>query len=250
MTYIDYLNDFNHWLESNTLPGNAQLLYFKLLNVFNRAGWPEQVRVDTLRLMQMTDSMDKRTVYRARDKLAEAGFITFEKGVKGKPTQFTLQAIGRKNPTESGTQSSTKNGTKRSTKCGTENGTHIKTLDKDLEKDNIPPKSPQGETPHLVGQAETGFGAELQAAFDQWLAYKRERREGYKPTGLQSLMTQIRNAASQHGDSAVVGVIQQSMASGYRGIVFDRLKSRKPEGIAPASSVAPDYKNANKEWSL
>lgn len=46
MTYIDYLNDFNRWLESGNLPGGSQLMYFKLLNVFNRAGWPEYVQVD------------------------------------------------------------------------------------------------------------------------------------------------------------------------------------------------------------
>ena len=52
-TYIDYLNDFNRWLESGNLPGGSQLMYFKLLNVFNRAGWPEYVRVDNLRMMLM-----------------------------------------------------------------------------------------------------------------------------------------------------------------------------------------------------
>ena len=39
MTYLDYLNGFNRWLESGNLPGGSQLMYFKLLNVFNRAGW-------------------------------------------------------------------------------------------------------------------------------------------------------------------------------------------------------------------
>ena len=53
MTYIDYLNDFNRWLESGNLPGGSQLMYFKLLNVFNRAGWPEYVQVDNLRMMLM-----------------------------------------------------------------------------------------------------------------------------------------------------------------------------------------------------
>lgn len=193
----------------------------------------------------MIDSTDKRTVYRARDKLAEAGFITYEKGVKGKPTLFTLRFIGCKNTTESGTKYSTKS----STKSGTQNGTHIKTLEKDLDKDNIPPKSPQGETAPAVGRDNTGFSPRLQEAFEQWLSYKRERRESYKPTGLRSLVAQIRNAAGEYGDSAVIGVIQQSMSSGYKGIVFDRLKVQN-RGQSTVRDPIPDYENSNKEWSL
>lgn len=68
-----------------------------------------------------------------------------------------------------------------------------------------------------------GFSPALRAAVEDWLAYKRERREAYKPTGLKALLTQISSAASAHGDAAVIGVIRQSMSSGYKGITFDRL---------------------------
>ncbi len=126
MTYYDYLNSFNRWLESNALPGNAQLMYFKLLNVFNRAGWPESVQVDTLRLMQMTDTADKRTVYRARDRPAEAGLISFNKGTKGHPTRFSLiESIF-----------CVEYGTKNSTKNSTTNGTHIKNKNNNKTKKN------------------------------------------------------------------------------------------------------------------
>ena len=89
-TYIDYLNNFNRWLESGNLPGGSQLMYFKLLNVFNRAGWPEYVRVDNLRMMLMIGVESKQAVVRARDKLAEAGFIEFQKGKKGSPNRYYL----------------------------------------------------------------------------------------------------------------------------------------------------------------
>lgn len=89
-TYIDYLNDFNRWLESGNLPGGSQLMYFKLLNIFNRAGWPEYVRVDNLRMMLMIGVESKQAVVRARDKLAEAGFIEFQKGKKGSPNRYYL----------------------------------------------------------------------------------------------------------------------------------------------------------------
>lgn len=90
MTYIDYLNDFNQWLETNALPASSQLMFYKLLYVFNRAGWPEYVGVDNLRLMIMTDTKSEKTVIRARDKLVEVGFITYRKGKKGSPNLYSL----------------------------------------------------------------------------------------------------------------------------------------------------------------
>lgn len=143
VTYIDYLNQFNRWLESNALPVNAQLMFFRLLNVFNRAGWPETVQVDTLRLMRMIDSLDRRTAYRARDKLAEAGLISFQKGGKGSPSRFRLGNIECIKCTENGTANGTKSGTANGTGNGTGNGTHIKTKNKTKTK-NISSPPPSG----------------------------------------------------------------------------------------------------------
>lgn len=96
--------------------------------------------------------------------------------------------------------------------------------------------SPDGENaPELEN---CGFSPALRAAVEDWLAYKRERREAYKPTGLKALLTQISSAASAHGDAAVIGVIRQSMSSGYKGITFDRL--RKKAEPSPCIPATPD----------
>lgn len=71
---------------------------------------------------------------------------------------------------------------------------------------------------------DTAFGPELRSAFERWLLYKKERREGYKPTGLNALITQIKNNASAYGEHGVAQLIETSMASGWKGIAFDRLK--------------------------
>lgn len=92
MTYIDYLNSFNKWLETNMLSKNAQLMYFKLLHVFNAAGWPEKVSLSTEKLMVLICTSDKRTAYKARDELIEAGFlIEAEPGVRGRASTYMLQ---------------------------------------------------------------------------------------------------------------------------------------------------------------
>lgn len=134
MTYIERLNEFHQWLESNTLPGNAQLLYFRLLNVFNRAGWPEHVQVDTRRLTTLAEC-EKDAAYRARDRLRDAGFISYRKGKKGAPTTYFLSD----KTTEKALEIATITETINATETESENATHIKTKTK-----NITPLTPQG----------------------------------------------------------------------------------------------------------
>lgn len=138
MTYIDYLNQFDRWLESNPLPGNAQLLYFKLLNVFNRAGWPEYVQVDNRRLEWMLDNAAETTVIRARDKLVEAGFIQFYKGKKGSPNKYALLDILSNNASISASESASENASisasKNDSKNASESASHIKTKTKNKKE--------------------------------------------------------------------------------------------------------------------
>ena len=210
MTYIEYLNEFNQWLESGTLPGNSQLMYFKFLNLFNRAGWPEYVQVDNLRLMSMIGTKTKKTAIQARDKLVDAGFIAYGKGCKGCPNRYKLGYRCKK-------------GTLNDTLTGTLNDTHIKTKTKTKTKTkNIPPCIPPDD-----------FSPALSAAFSSWLQYKREKRQDYKPTGLQSLVAKVQKAAETYGEQAVIDLIGECMANNWQGIIFDRLErgaARNPSG--------------------
>ena len=222
MTYIDYLNAFNQWLESNYLLGNAQLLFFRLLGVFNKAGWPDSVQIDTLRLMQMIDVSSRDSVNRAKDKLVETGWIRYDKGKKGCPNRYFLQDGSCRNIVENMDCIQNENRTETE-RIPNAIQSHIKTK---IKTENNTPLTPQPE--------ETGFGPDLQAAFDSWLRYKKERREPYKPEGLKKLISRIRNNAEKYGESAVVELIEDCMASNWQGIIFDRLS--KTKGAAPKSS--------------
>lgn len=78
---------------------------------------------------------------------------------------------------------------------------------------------------------EKTFSGELLSAVTSWLKYKQEKRQSYKEEGLRNLVSQIRNNAEKYGESAVAEVIRTSMASGYQGIVFDRLGKNKQQQI-------------------
>lgn len=62
----------------------------------------------------------------------------------------------------------------------------------------------------------------------KWFAYKNEKNQFYKETGLKSLLTQIKNNVDKFGEEAVNEVINNSMANNYTGIIFDNLKKSKP----------------------
>lgn len=105
--------------------------------------------------------------------------------------------------------------------------------EKEQEKEQVQDKE-QMLSPHTP---LPGAGKDLQDAFSQWLSYKQERRETYKPTGLQALQTETLNNARVYGEEAVAGLIRQCMANGWRGIIWDRLKEGKgPKGPVYASS--------------
>lgn len=81
----------------------------------------------------------------------------------------------------------------------------------------------------------------LRESVEKWVSYKGERREEYKPVGLQSLVTQITKAAEEYGEAAMIDVITRSMAANYKGIVFDWLKEASTRPAALGRAAKPGY---------
>lgn len=70
----------------------------------------------------------------------------------------------------------------------------------------------------------TSFSPTMIVEVEKWLKYKKERRETYKPTGLQALISEIQNNVNRYGEQAVIELIHKCMAANWRGIIFDKLK--------------------------
>ena len=100
-----------------------------------------------------------------------------------------------------------------------------KELEVDTDKEADPDKEPLASEP---ASEELPFGdaPSVQAAFDEWLSYKEERGETYRPTGLKSLITTVRQKISQYGESAVIDAIRESAASGYKGIAWSKAEEK------------------------
>lgn len=59
-----------------------------------------------------------------------------------------------------------------------------------------------------------------------WLKYKAERKDTYREQGMKSLLTTISKYVSQYGDGNVTNLIDECMASGWAGIIWDRLENK------------------------
>lgn len=81
----------------------------------------------------------------------------------------------------------------------------------------------------------------------EWLAYKFERREEYKEQGLKALLRKVENNAKTYGDSAVCELIDECMANGWKGIIFDKLK---PKDKAPTMSARSYNLDESEEQDL
>lgn len=100
MNYIKQINGFEQWLETNHLSSSAQLLWYKLMNLFNKSGWNEWISVDNQRLMAAIKVSREATLIKVRDELIKAGLIEFQKGKKGFPNRYKIKSFTFKYETE------------------------------------------------------------------------------------------------------------------------------------------------------
>ena len=141
-------------------------------------------------------------------------------------------------------------------KCISDDANDAKEKEKEKEKEKTkaktntkantsPPLPPSGGNAPAPEQPEvdlSGLSPTMQAKLNVWLAYKKERRESYKPTGLQALVTRICSSVERYGERAVCDLIDNSMSSGYQGILFDRLQQQAGKGrkeMVPAWADKP-----------
>lgn len=93
MNYIDQINAFERWCDSNYLHPTSQLLWYKLFKLNNRAGWVEWVQIDNLRLMAEIGIRREASFIDYRDNLITAGLIEYKKGRKGHPNKYHITTL-------------------------------------------------------------------------------------------------------------------------------------------------------------
>lgn len=101
--------------------------------------------------------------------------------------------------------------------------------ERDKEKEEDKNKSVR-ETTHTLFQRllpDYVLSPDLQDKMGEWITYKTERKEPYKEQSMKTLLRQVENNSLKYGDQAVCNLIDDSMANGWKGIIFDRLQNQK-----------------------
>ena len=124
--------------------------------------------------------------------------------------------------------------------------------EREESNNNIPPLiPPQGEekqkreTYKQLYQRillEFNISDYLLEAVDNWIEYKHEQRFTYKERGMRTLLRKISDGSREYGDQAMYDTISESIASGYDGIVWNKLN--KFANKKPQNSFWEEWENA------
>jgi hypothetical protein len=97
----------------------------------------------------------------------------------------------------------------------TRNVTVTPRVEKSREEKSLPTE--EIKTPTPLEFPELLDTPAFRETFDRWLAYKSERREEYKPTGLKQVISHMANIAKVRGLEAVMLAMQRAMGNGWKG---------------------------------
>lgn len=114
----------------------------------------------------------------------------------------------------------------------------VKVKDKD-----IPPISPLTVCGMSADDLETlGVVRKVAEKLSDWITSRLEQGDPITETGLKSLVSIAKDKITKHGADAVAQLITECMASGYKGIVWDRLE--KARSGTPKKAWQPEERTS------
>ena len=200
MKYISQLNGFWNWRTINRISHGEVDLYFALLHIANTTKWKSSFNVPNSTLLRLTHFNDNSALIKSRNKLVQSGLIQYQKGKDKKAGVYKIKCL-YSNETD----------TEMDTEMDTDLDTEMDTIHRERKRQD---KS-KSITPIIP------FEGELLEKVNEWLVYKSERGQKYKPTGLKGLFKKIQDAGEKYGESAVIAAIDNSISNNWQGLFFD-----------------------------
>ena len=187
--YILLNEGFYRWLETNHLQAQPQLLFLKLIHLFNVSGWSEWLAVETRRIMSLVQTKREQTFIDWRDRLMEKKLIFYTKGKKGSPNKYKLNdEITFINEAKTGVQTVVKSVVKTGVQSAIQSADIYKQNKTKLKKENtahaVQKKTACGEfgnvllTKNELEKLKTQYPQEFETIIDYLSSYIEMK--GYK----------------------------------------------------------------------
>ncbi len=103
MNYLREINAFYDWLETNSIPDSAIVLWHALMHTCNKTGWVTEFAV-AISVLEAKTGLKKAAVVRARQRLQQAGRIDFKSRAGQQSAVYRIIGFAFQNETQSGTQ--------------------------------------------------------------------------------------------------------------------------------------------------
>ena len=257
MNYILEIKAFYDWLEVNQLSTSAIVLWHALMHIANKTGWQDTFTVATVVLSTKT-GLKRDALYNARAALQNKGLISFKVRTGNQSAVYIINPFVSVKPTQTPTQLPTQTPTQLPIQTPT-----INKQNKTKQNDGInPPLPPEGKVQQAAqGEEKTKqqqcreirnsfvYPPELQKKVNEWLRYKKEKRQDYQPTGLRRLLAQIQNECAKYGEQAVIDVIDMAIANNYQGILWEKVMQNEKSQTAPKQNRFVNYKQRERNWN-
>lgn len=92
MNYVREINAFYDRLEINPLSVSAIALWYALMHICNKAGWPVNFSV-AVSVLSIKSGLKERTVYLARNELKQKGYIDFQSRKGNQSATYKINSL-------------------------------------------------------------------------------------------------------------------------------------------------------------
>lgn len=222
--YITEIKEFYNLIENKSLSTGQIALWHALMYINNKCYWEDDFSVSNIAL-QLYTGLSRSGISKARNELKQKGLIDFTSGKTGQTATYTIKKLSGSAPQS--VQESVQVCTQAVSIAGNSKDTSSKQNSSTLKRQDTDKDKTKG-TPIIP------FEGELREKFDEWLAYKTERGQKYKPTGLRSLIKKIEDGVRDCGEAFVISAIDNSISNNWQGLFFDR--AGKQEAVPVKSS--------------
>lgn len=88
---------------------------------------------------------------------------------------------------------------------------------------------------------ELDFSENLINSLKTWLSYKKEKKQLYKPTGFNTLISKIKREVEEFGEQYVIDSIENSIVNNYSGIFAPKNYNNQKYSPSPAKETKPRF---------